>query len=97
LRRWSHDKIKQVFPRGAEAGIEPSVVSIGDSYDNALAGSIIGLCKTEAIHQIGPWLNVDHVEFETLDWVDWFNNRRLLEPIGNISRPEFEELYYQDQ
>ena len=83
--------------RLAEAGIEPSVGSVGDSYDNALAETIIGLYKTEVIHQLGPWRNVDHVEFETLDWVDWFNNRRLLEPIGDIPPVEFEELYYQSQ
>lgn len=83
--------------RLAEAGIEPSVGSVGDSYDNALAETIIGLYKTEVIHQVGPWRNVDHVEFATLDWVDWFNNRRLLEPIGYIPPVEFEELYYQRQ
>ena len=83
--------------RLAEAGIEPSVGSVGDSYDNALAETIIGLYKTEAIHLLGPWRNVDHVEFETLDWVDWFNNRRLLEPIGNVPPAEFEQLYYQSQ
>jgi putative transposase len=83
--------------RLAEAGIEPSVGSVGDSYDNALAETIIGLFKTEVVHRLGPWRNVDHVEYETLDWVDWFNNRRLLEPIGNIPPAEFEELYYQSQ
>jgi len=83
--------------RLAEAGIKPSVGSVGDSYDNALAETIIGLYKTEVIHQLGPWRNVDHVEFETLDWVDWFNNRRLLEPIGNIPPAEFEVVYYQRQ
>jgi transposase InsO family protein len=83
--------------RLAEAGIEPSVGSVGDSYDNAMAEAIIGLYKTEVIHRLGPWRNVDHVEFETLDWVDWFNNRRLLEPIGNIPPVEFEELYYSNQ
>ena len=83
--------------RLVEADIEPSVGSVGDSYDNALAETIIGLYKTEVIHQLGPWRNVDHVEFETLDWVDWFNNRRLLEPIGYIPPAEFEELYYQRQ
>ena len=81
--------------RLAEAGIEPSVGSVGDSYDNALAETIIGLYKTEVIHQLGPWRNVDHVEFETLDWVDWFNNRRLLEPIGYIPPAESEALYWQ--
>ena len=80
-----------------EAGIEPSVGSVGDSYDNALAESIIGLYKTEVIHQEGPWRDADHVEFETLGWVDWFNNRRLLEPIGYIPPAEFEEQYYQRQ
>ena len=83
--------------RLAEAGIEPSVGSVGDSYDNALAETIVGLYKTEVIRQLGPWRNVDHVEFETLDWVDWFNNRRLLEPIGDIPPAEFEELHYQRQ
>ena len=83
--------------RLTEAGIQPSVGSVGDSYDNALAETIIGLYKTEVIHQLGPWRNVDHVEFETLNWVDWFNNRRLLEPIGNIPPVESEELCYQCQ
>jgi putative transposase len=81
--------------RLAEAGIEPSVGSVGDSYDNALAESIIGLYKTEVIRKIGPWRNMEHVEFETLKWVDWFNNRRLLEPIGDIPPAEFEALHYQ--
>jgi len=81
--------------RLAQAGIEPSVGSSGDSYDNALAETIIGLYKTEVIHPLGPWRNVDHVEFETLNWVDWFNRRRLLEPIGNVPPAEFEALYYQ--
>lgn len=83
--------------RLAEAGIEPSVGSVGDSYDNALAETIIGLYKTEVIQQRGPWRNVDHVEFETLNWVNWFNTRRLLEPTGNITPSEFEVLYYQQQ
>jgi putative transposase len=82
--------------RLAEAGIEPSVGSVGDSYDNALAESIIGLYKTEVIHHIGPWRNMEHVEFETLKWVDWFNNRRLLEPIGDIPPAEYEALHYQN-
>jgi putative transposase len=83
--------------RLAEAGIEPSVGSVGDSYDNALAETIIGLYKTEVTRRLGPWRNVDHVEFETLDWVGWFNTGRLLEPIGNIPPAEFEELYYLNQ
>jgi len=83
--------------RLAEAGIESSVGSVGDSYDNAMAESIIGLFKTEVIHRLGPWRNMDQVEMETLIWVDWFNNRRLLEPIGNIPPAEYEELYYRSQ
>ena len=68
--------------RLAEAGIEPSVGSRGDSYDNALAESVIGLFKTEVIRQAGPWRGLEDVEFATLEWVDWFNTRRLLEPLG---------------
>jgi putative transposase len=83
--------------RLAEAGIEPSVGSVGDSYDNAMAETVIGLYKTEVIGKDGPWRTVDHVEFETLKWVDWFNNRRLLEPIGYLPPVEYEELYYQEQ
>jgi putative transposase len=83
--------------RLAEAGIEPSVGSVGDSYDNALAESIIALYKTEVIRHSGPWRGMEHVEFETLKWVDWFNNRRLLEPIGDIPPTEFEELHYERQ
>ncbi|MCP4384880.1 MAG: IS3 family transposase, partial [Hyphomicrobiales bacterium] len=80
--------------RLAEAGIEPSVGSVGDSYDNALAETVIGLFKTEVIHRRGPWRTCEAVEFATLEWVDWFNNRRLLEPIGNIPPDEAEALYY---
>jgi len=80
--------------RLAEAGIEPSVGSVGDSYDNALAETINGLYKAEVIHRRGPWRNFEAVEFATLEWVDWFNNRRLLEPIGNIPPAEAEEQYY---
>ena len=69
--------------RLAEAGIEQSVGSVGDSYDNALAESIIGLYKTEVIRPRGPWRGLEAVEFATLEWVDWFNNRRILEPIGD--------------
>jgi len=82
--------------RLAEAGIEPSVGTVGDSYDNALAESVIGLYKTEVIRQRGPWRNVEQVEFATLEWVDWFNNRRLLEPIGYVPPAEFEQMYYQN-
>jgi putative transposase len=81
--------------RLAEAGIEPSVGSIGDSYDNALAETINGLFKTEVIHPNGPWRNLEEVEFATLEWVDWFNNRRLLGPIGDIPPIEFEQMYYE--
>jgi putative transposase len=76
-----------------EAGIEPSVGSVGDSYDNALAETVIGLFKTEVIRRRGPWRNMEAVEFATLDWVDWYNNRRLLEPIGNIPPAEAEARY----
>ena len=80
--------------RLAEAGIEPSVGSVGDSYDNALAETINGLYKAEVIHRRGPWRSFEAVEFATLEWVDWFNNRRLLEPIGNIPPAEAEKRYY---
>ena len=73
------------------------VGSVGDSYDNALAETIIGLYKAEVIYKDGPWRGVEQVEFKTLDWVDWFNNRRLFEPIGNIPPFEYEALYYQQQ
>ena len=80
--------------RLAEAGIEPSVGSVGDSYDNALAETINGLFKAEVIHRRGPWRSFDAVEYATLEWVDWFNNRRLLEPIGNIPPAEAEANFY---
>ena len=80
--------------RLAEAGIEPSVGSIGDSYDNALAETINGLYKAEVIHRRGPWRSFEAVEFATLQWVDWFNRRRLLGPIGNIPPAEAEENFY---
>ena len=80
--------------RLAAAGVEPSVGSVGDSYDNALAETINGLYKAEVIHRRGPWRSFEAVEFATLTWVDWFNNRRLLEPIGNIPPAEAEERYY---
>jgi transposase InsO family protein len=81
--------------RLAGAGIVPSVGSCGDSYDNALAESIIGLFKTEVIHRKGPWRHLEAVEFATLEWVDWFNTRRLLEPIGYVPPAEYEERYYE--
>ena len=80
--------------RLVEAGIKPSVGSVGDSYDNALAETINGLYKAEVIHRRGPWRFFEAVEFATLEWVDWFNHRRLLEPIGNIPPAEAEANYY---
>jgi putative transposase len=81
--------------RLADAGIAPSVGSRGDSYDNAMAESIIGLFKTEVIRRRGPWRHVEAVEFATLEWVDWFNHRRLLEPIGYVPPAEYETRYYE--
>ena len=74
--------------RLAEAGIDPSTGSVGDSYDNALAETINGLYKVEAIHRRGPWRSFEAVEYATLAWVDWFNNRHLLGPNGNIPPAE---------
>lgn len=82
--------------RLALAGIEPSVGSVGDSYDNALAETINGLYKAEVIHRLGPWKSMAAVEWETLKWVDWFNNRRLMAPIGYIPPKEAEERYYEN-
>lgn len=80
-----------------DAGVDASVGSTGDSYDNAMAETIIGLFKTEVIHARGPWRSLDAVEYATLEWVDWFNNRRLLEPIGYVPPVEFEAEYYRQQ
>jgi putative transposase len=80
--------------RLAEAGVVNSVGSKGDSYDNALAESFNGLYKTELIHRRGPWRNVDNVEWATLTYVDWFNNRRIHNEIGKLPPAEFEENYY---
>jgi putative transposase len=80
--------------RLAEAGAVTSVGSRGDSYDNALAETIIGLYKTELIRRRGPWRGLDEVEYATLEWVDWFNHRRLLEPIGHVPPAEFEAAYH---
>ena len=80
--------------RLAEAGLVPSVGSVGDSYDNALAETINGLYKAEVIHRRGPWRTMQAVEFATLEWVDWFNNRRLLSSIGNVPPAEAEANYY---
>ena len=78
-----------------EVGIEPSVGSVGDSYDNALAESINALYKAELIYRQGPWKSVEALELATLKWVSWFNEKRLLEPIGNIPPAEAEANYYQ--
>ena len=83
--------------RLSEAGIEPSVGSVGNSYDNALAESVIGLFKTEVVRRRGLWRSLESVEFATLEWVDWFNDRRLLEPLGNVPPMELELAYYQRQ
>jgi len=80
--------------RLADAGIERSVGSVGDSYDNALAETVIGLFKTEVIRRQGPWRSIDTVEFAVLRWVHWFNERRLLEPLGYVPPAEFEAQYY---
>jgi putative transposase len=80
--------------RLAEAGAACSVGSRGDSYDNALAETIIGLYKTDLIGRRGPWKGIDQVEYATLEWVDWFNHRRLLEPIGHVPPAEFEATYH---
>jgi putative transposase len=81
--------------RLADAGIELSVGSRGDAYDNALAETVIGLFKTEVIRRRGPWRSLEAVEFATLDWVDWFNHRRLLESIGDVPPAEYEARYYE--
>ena len=81
--------------RLVEAGIDASVGTVGDSYDNALAETVIGLFKTEVIRRCGPWRNVDEVEFAVLEWVDWWNNKRLLARLGYVPPVEFENSYYQ--
>ena len=83
--------------RLADAGIERSVGATGDSYDNALAESVIGLYKAEVIRRRGPWKSIDEVRFATLEWVAWYNTRRLLEPIGYVPPDEFERAYYNRQ
>ena len=90
---WS-DRNYQLGERLAQAGIEPSVGSRGDSYDNALAETINGLYKTELIHRRAPWKTKESLELATLEWVSWFNNHRLLEPIGYIPPAEAEANYY---
>ena len=80
--------------RLGEAGILNSVGSVGDSYDNALAETVNGLYKTEVIHPCGPWRGLEEVEYATLEWVDWFNNHRLLEPIGYVPPVEYEQMHW---
>ena len=79
------------------AGIDASVGSTGDSYDNALAESVIGLYKTEEIRRRGPWKGLEDVEFATLEWVAWYTGSRLLEPLGYLPPAEFEQAYYRHQ
>ena len=83
--------------RLAEAGIELSVGSTGDSYDNALAETVIGLFKTEEIYRRGPWKGLEDVEFATLEWVSWYNKGRLLESLGYVPPAEFEQAYHDRQ
>jgi putative transposase len=83
--------------RLAETGAVTSVGSRGDSYDNALAETIIGLYKTELVRRRGPWRGIDEVEYATLEWVDWFNHRRLLEPIGYVPPAEFEAAFRREE
>ena len=83
--------------RLAEAGIEPSVGSRGDSYDNALAETVIGLFKTEVIYHLGPWKGLEEVEYATLEWVAWYNSQRLMEPLGYRPPAEYEEAFHRAQ
>jgi transposase InsO family protein len=92
--RGSQDVSIRDTERLLDAGIEPSVGGVGDSYDNALAETVIGLFKTEVIHRRSPWRSLEAVEYATLEWVDWYNTRRLLEPIGNMPPAEAEARYY---
>jgi len=92
-RGWQYVSIR-FTERLAEAGIEPSVGSVGYSSDNAVAETINGLYRAELIDRRGPWRSSEAAEFATLTWVDWFNNRRLPEPIGNIPPAEAEERSY---
>ena len=89
------DRLERWFVVFERVGIEFVGSRIGDSYDNALAEAVIGLFKTELIRQQGPWRNLEAVEFATLTWVDWFNNRHLLQPNGDLPPAEKETLYFQ--
>jgi len=92
-RNWQYVSVADT-ERLAEIGARPSIGSIGDSYDNALAETVNGLYKTELIRRQGPWRNVEHVELATLAWVEWFNNRRLHGELDDIPPAEFEALHY---
>ena len=92
--RGSHYLSIRYSDRLAEEKVQPLVGSVGDSYDTALAETIIGPYKTEVIHRRGPWRHLEAVEYATLEWVDWFNHRRLVEPIGNVPPAELEASYY---
>lgn len=95
LRRYPHQRdFAQGFGVFCDGGARPPVGSVGDSYDNALAETINGLYKAEVIRRRGPWRSLEQVEFATLEWVDWFNNKRLLEPIGNMPPAEVEARCY---
>ena len=92
--RGSQGGLNRSLQRLADAGIDPSTGSVGDSFDNAMAETINGLYKTELIHRRGPWRGLDDVEYATLEWVDWFNHHRILEPIGDTPPAEYEANYY---
>lgn len=92
--RGSQDLSIKHTERLADANIEPSVGSVGNSHDDALAETIHGLLKAEVVHRRGPWRSFEAVEYATLEWVDWFDNRRLLQPIGNIPPAEAEAIFH---
>jgi transposase InsO family protein len=96
-RPWGQYVSIRYTERLAAAGIERSVGSVGDSYDNALAETVIGLFKTEEIRRRGPWKSLEDVEFATLEWVAWYNHERLLEPLGYVPPAEFEQAYHDRQ
>ena len=93
----SQDVSMRYTGRLAAAGAAPSVGSVGDAYDNALAETVIGLFKTEMIHRDGPWRGFEDVEMATLEWVAWFNQERLLEPLGYVPPAELEAHFYETQ
>lgn len=93
--KYGQDLAIRYSERLSDIGVEPSTGTVGDSYDNALAETIIGLYKVELIHHRGPWRTLEEGEYATLEWVDWFNNRRPLEPIGNVPPAELEVYYLQ--